>query len=208
MSAIALGLILLFSFLLSGCATGRVMTQSEALQATTRTYTHTTGEKILQAARKVFELADEPDFKFYHTPTGLTATRKAWTALDRALGGAINPMPDVDTWNVDAQAQPGLTRVTVSVVRQGTRTSGGGFINNVYFPGTTSKVTLKPKGPAVYRLFFTRLEYLLDQQVKWPTCPEFEERMAKDGVKGELFWLCEYTAEDDLPVELRTPQAS
>ncbi|MFJ0446581.1 hypothetical protein WLU10_24370, partial [Bordetella bronchiseptica] len=62
--------------LLVGCAAKQPqLTRSEYLKVTQRTYEGKSAEEVLNAAEKLFRLADGDDFKFFHDDDSMSASR-------------------------------------------------------------------------------------------------------------------------------------
>lgn len=169
----------------AGCAKQKLLTPEEIaaererqLNMIARTYNGVTPQDALLAADRVFRLADE-DYTVSHNPTGLQAQRNwlIYAVLAVAAG--------TDTWNVITEVLPsGETKVTAMHSGQGASmfggpvaTSGGGTsATGITTPGMQNMTTR----PAIYQLFFARLDYLLGKSNEWITCKD-AGKLFKDG---------------------------
>ena len=161
---------------LSGCGPKQPVTPEEIaaerdrqLRMITRIYENKTPQEILLAADRIFRLADE-DYTVSHTPTGVQAQRNwmIYMVLSFAAG--------TDTWSVTTEPVENGTKVTIvhsgnaaSTMALPMVTSGGHMSGTVATtPGMGSMTTR----PAIYQLFFARLEHLLGNGRAWPTCKD------------------------------------
>jgi hypothetical protein len=161
----------------TGCATAAPPTFDAMRAAQTRTYPGVESKRVYAAAETLFRLADERDMQFSVAATGeLRATRKWFVyAVLAAVAGESR-------WTVRALPEGDGVVVTVDVV---TTSTGALF-------GPTQ--THPPAGPAVYELFWARLDYLLGRSTTWVTCAEQSARAAS----ADLESLCLF-ADDRVP---------
>lgn len=155
------------ALLLAGCVSLPPQpTRGEWLALKTRTYAGVTPGQALDAAERLFTLADGSDSSFVYAPTGdrLTAVRR-WMIV------GIIPVWGRDTWMVTATPQDGQVRATVEALRN---------------EGATT--------PQVYRLFWTRMDYLLGRSQTWITCDEAWEGKGNREYAA-LQMLCEFVAD-------------
>lgn len=156
----------------AGCATKKPMTQEEItaererqLNMMSRTYDNVTPEEVLVAADRVFRLADD-DYNISHAPGGLQAQRNwmIYLILSVATG--------TDNWTVTVESLPD-NKVKVIAMHSPTANSifagpAGGGVTSVTIPGMQNLTTR----PAIYELFFSRLNYFLGKTKTWVTCKE------------------------------------
>lgn len=183
--------IILYLFVLitlCGCAAQRTqMTRAEYLQATQRAYKNISADKVLDAAKELFDLADGDDFKYQYTNVSLTAKRSWLVYL--VLGASSG----VDVWNVNVQEQGPNSVVSVSAT-----TMIGGLA------GFTEVIS---NGTALYDLFWTRLEYLLGLRKEWMTCEMSSKRIKAGDVWGNDELLCNsFNMKDSLPKNIQSRQ--
>jgi hypothetical protein len=161
--------VFLLATLLAGCAAQpKPLSREEFLAATTRTYEGKSKEQVIAAAERVLKLADGDDFAFAHNERGFDAVRE-WSAF-----ALIIFMTGRDYWTFHVAEQPeGIkASVQVSVFAEGltpTPTTAGGWV------ATSSPVagTGRPvDGPALYELFWTRMDHLLGLRERWMDCKE------------------------------------
>lgn len=168
LSAMALG---------AGCAAQKVMTPEEIaaererqLKMITRVYPDKKAEDVILAADRVFRLADD-DYTVSHSPTGLHAQRNwmVYMVITAAMG--------TDNWNLVTENLPeGGVKVMVTHSGQGSSvtampvatTTGGYSATAVTTPGMQNMTTQ----PAIYQLFFARLDYFLGKRADWVTCKQ------------------------------------
>ena len=181
-----ISVVILFSFLASGCAVSgyREMTKEEAVEAATRYFKGVTRPQVLDASQKVLELFDGSNFMFSREGSKLIGTRRfpnmPLTRQRRQY---------TDTWRVVALQK------------------GEGIIATVYLERSSPEIgvgayTRSPRGPAAYYLFWKRMDYQLGQSSQWFTCHDLRMAIDRGETWGETTWLCELTR-DDLPPELK-----
>ena len=56
--------------------------------------------------------------------------------------------------------------------------------------------TQTPYGPAVYDLFWKRLEFLIGLRDKWVTCEESQDDIRQGKTRGHVNWLCRVENEE------------
>lgn len=170
--------ILVFVALLSGCAAPqKQLTREEWLSTTTRTYKTNTKDQVIEAAEKVFRLADGDDFNIVHAEDGLMATRpwSVYLVLAAATG--------IDYWKVVVAPGEGFVKASVQVNTSMQTVSPmptvGGDISVSTSPMSGSPVM----GTAIYDVFWARMDYLLGVSESWMTCKVADQR-----VKDTLTW--------------------
>ena len=174
------GGIMLTGIILTGCAEQKIMTpeeiaaeRSRQLEMITRCYPDKKTNEILVAADNVFRLADD-DYKISHAPTSLSAQRNwiLYLVITAAFG--------TDTWTVTTEPLPnGGTKVMVTHSGQGSsmfagpvaNPSGGTGVSAVTTPSLQNITT----SPAIYDLFYARLDYFLEKRSDWIDCKQAKE---------------------------------
>ena len=180
---------------LAGCSPpmNRPMSRAEWLAATQKTYSASPDE-VLNAAERLFTLADGRDFSFMHTPESLIASRRWSVYMVLALSFGS------DHWQVDAAPGPNGTvvRVRVNTSDQPVlpmATSGGNATV------TTMPLSGRPiTGTAIYDLFWARLDYLLGERTDWTNCKAAIDKRAAGETWGNIEALCNFAnMTDDHP---------
>lgn len=159
-----------------GCASQKPLTPEEIaaererqIQMTTRVYEGKTPEEVLLAADRVFRLADD-DYNVSHQGTSLQAQRN-WLIYI-----VIAASKGTDTWVVQTFPVENGTKVIAmhNGQEQGINAAptanfnGGMGVTATTGPMMTNMTT----SPAIYQLFFSRLDNLLGKSPKWLTCKE------------------------------------
>lgn len=140
-------------FLLSGCAPPpKKLSRDEWLKIRNHRYENTSPDEVLTAAEQIFKLADENDTQFSYNNYSLTAVRWA----------APFPIHIWYHWKINTASSGADTDVNVSI-------------------STTSHSFAAPGGmtphdfPDVIKLFYTRLDYLLNKSTTWHSCDDFKK---------------------------------
>lgn len=166
-------IVFLSAFFLISCATQKPLTSEEIaaerdrqLNMISRVYDNVTPQEVLVAADRVFRLADD-DYNISHLPTGLQAQRNWMIYLVLAVAAGT------DNWTITAEQLPD-NNVKVMAMHSNHASSvfggptGGGGATAMTAPGMQNMTTR----PAIYQLFFTRLDYFLGKTKTWITCKE------------------------------------
>jgi hypothetical protein len=178
-----LGIVAL-SVALTGCAAAphQVRDRDDYLAEATRVFPGETRERVLKAAETVLKISDPADFEFRYTLTGFTGLRRYFIyAVLAAASGR-------EKWDVMTEPDPAGLRASVSISEEGT-TSGGGYSQNRY-EGAMASVPL-------YRLFWSRVEYLLNKRPDWVTCEQAGAELASSNTNtvAALGGLCGPTSD-------------
>lgn len=185
---------------LSGCATQQSMTRQESIDATQRTYEGVSESEFYQAAERLFKLSDEDDTRFSYQGENSMRVQRNWTiylVLAASFGShdwVIQTEPTRDGVNGEVYASMNATGVT------GAPTGGGG-VSAITGPGMTNMINT----PAIYGLFWARMDYLLGKSQDWPTCDDWEAKIDRGETYGLIEPLCLAMNTDDL-VPDSTPQ--
>lgn len=177
--------LLLAVAMLGGCAQ-KVLTPEEIaaererqLRMITRVYPDKTVQDVLLAADRVFRLADD-DYVVSHSPTGLQAQRRWFIYL------IISVTFGTDTWMVTTEPLP-QGGVKVVAMHSGEASAVTGIVTTNSNGGTSTSALTSPAmqnmttSPAIYELFFARLDYFLDQRKDWVTCRD-AKKLFTDGL--------------------------
>ena len=153
-----------------GCATQKPLTPEEIaaererqIQMTTRIYEGKTPDEVLHSADMVFRLADD-NYLIYHQGLSLQAQRRS--VIDAAMA--------TETWVVQASYVGNRTKVVAmhSGQEQARIDLSSDFFGGVGVTAGTGPMTNMTTSPAIYQLFFARLDNLLGKNPNWITCKE------------------------------------
>lgn len=185
---------------ITGCANQPMEPMSREVwkKETTRVYKNFTKEEIFAASEKLFRLWDGDDFSFSYTPNQLAAVRKwMFFALIAYAEGS-------DHWQVsvtDSSDQNQALEVRVSLREISSSSSlvvGGPTV----FMGPAFGQENFVNTPYIYRLFWSRLDYLLGVSDSWYSCKDWKK--ANDLGLVELGQPCRLeTVSDYAPGELK-----
>lgn len=157
--------------------------RARQLAMITRVYPDKKPEEILLAADRIFRLADD-DYTVSHGPTSLQAQRPWMVYM------IISAASGTDTWVVETAPDGEGTRVMVrhagqssSMMASPVITSSGGA---GFGAGTTMPIQNMTTKPAIYQLFFARLDFLMGKRADWITCREAD----KIFTDGDLLPFC------------------
>lgn len=188
--------IVLLSVMLSSCVSARPpLSRDEWLRMTTRTYDNITKEQILAAAERVLRLADGNDFMVAHSDEGFVASRNwsVYLVLAASFG--------TDVWQLRAaEYGPAGTKVSVSVSTQVGAVGGVAAGPGAAAPMTTPAAGGAVNGPAVYEVFWARMDYLLGRSPVWMDCRAANHQVSTGVVWGDNSALCNsFNIKDDVP---------
>lgn len=194
-------LVLLFCFG-SGCAKQPQMSREEWISVTTHEYKGVSVNDSLIATEKLLRLADGDDFKVVHMEKGLYATRPwlVYLVFAAAMG--------TDYWKVTATEIDGGVKMTmyanVSASAVTPMPTTGGDLTASSMPMAGSPVM----GPALYDLFWSRLDYLLGKGEQWTTCEDIYKKVRDKELWGDVAPLCNgFNVADKMPEDLRPDSA-
>lgn len=184
--------------LLSGCvAPMPQVSRADYLKMTSRDVP-APKERVLEAAEKVMRLSDGDDYTIHHHKAGFNAQRR-WSFYVVIAAGF-----GTDFWAIRADEYGAdKTKLEVEV-----GTSAQPIVPMMTTaPGVWTASTLPANatpntGPAIYELFFERLDYLLGRRAEWPTCEWAKERVKSKEVWGSIEPLCNpFNVNDETPKE-------
>jgi len=188
-------IILSLILFLMGCATPRPqLSREEWLAVSSRNYEGVTKDQALNAAEKLFRLADGDDFKIVHTEDGLYATRN-WGAYM-----VIAFVAGTDYWQVKVTPTNNGIKAFVQVNTQSQgampMTTTDGAMTATMMPMSGSPV----EGTAIYDVFWSRMDYLLGKRPDWMNCHCANERVKQGIVWGTNEALCNsFNMKDETP---------
>lgn len=171
-------------FGMGGCASQKPLTPEEIaaererqIQMVTRIYEGKTSEEVLLAVDRVFRLADD-DYVISHQGNMLQAKRNWFIYAVLAI------TTGTDTWIVQTSPVENGIQVTAihSSQSQSMTPSPTVNFNGNMGMGMTSMPALAnmTTSPAIYQLFFSRLDYLLSNTGHWVTCKD-AKKLFQDG---------------------------
>lgn len=205
-------IILVFQLvILSGCAGNEVreFSREEYKRLTTKTYSDTTEEKLIEAAKRVIEKSDPDDVRFAWMDNGFAADRDWLTYF--VIGGVFGvnhfefTVDEVDNKSFLAKLKLGASAgaVTASPV-----VGGGGSVNGVSADNSGSgnippAAAQRGYGDFTYVIFWERLDYELGLTDAYLTCSKAEA----DAESGKYFYLddpqynpfCSFSSESIMP---------
>lgn len=147
-----------FCAALAGCAAAphQVRDRDDYLAEATRLFPGETRERILKAAETVLRTSDPNDFEFRYTLNGFTGLRRYFIyAVLAAASGR-------EKWEFITDLEASGVRASVSISEEGT-TSGG---------NSSSRYENAMASVPLYRLFWSRVEYMLAKRPDWVTCEQ------------------------------------
>jgi len=184
-----------FTLGVTGCATKRpAVSREESLAMSSRVFPRSK-EQTLDAAQKVLLLSDGDDYQFQHSAAGFSAQRPwiVYLVLAAAVGTdfwAVRASGSADETRIELEVGASAQAVTpMATTSQGTWTAGS-------LPANASLV----QGPALYELFFARMEYLLGLRADWPSCDWSNGRVKTGATWGTNEALCNsFNVKDKTP---------
>jgi hypothetical protein len=143
---------------LAGCAAAphQVRDRDDYLAEASRVYPRETRERVLKAAETVLRISDPADFEFRYTLSGFTGLRRYF------IYAVIASASGREKWDFMTEPEPAGLRASVSISEEGT--ASGGYSANRYENAMASS--------PLYRLFWARVEYMLNKRPDWVTCEQ------------------------------------
>lgn len=185
-------LIAVMVLLVSGCANRQTMSRAESIEATKRTYDGVNEEQFYAAAKRLFELSDESDYRFSYPGEHAMIAQRSWT-----IYMVLAFTQGTHTWRLQTEDKGGAIEATVHASAQASGVSGAptgaGGASTITTPAMQNIVNT----PAVYELFWARLDYLLNNSESWPTCDMWSEKIDSGGTYGNIEHLCLALNTDD-----------
>ena len=168
--------------LLAGCASApqQVRDREDYLAEASRVFPGETRERVVKAAETVLRVSDPNDFEFRYTLTGFTGLRRYFIyAVLAAANGR-------EKWDFMTEVEPAGLHASVSISEAGT--SSGGYVTSRYENAMASV--------PLYRLFWSRVEYMLARRPDWVTCEQAGAELASANTNtAALGGLCGPTSD-------------
>jgi hypothetical protein len=192
------------SALLVACASTRdPLPRDKQLDLQSKNYDGASQQKVIEAAARVLKFADKSDTTFQHSESGFRAARNYnYYAVFFAAFGSYH-------WRFEAEdVGDGVIQANVMLSQQeqgvyGTPTGAGGAqTTSVPQPGS------RVKGPAIYTLFWSRLDYFLNQREQWPDCADWEKRIKEGDLWGSIDAFCGIGSSPERPSDAPDPNPS
>lgn len=171
--------------LMAGCAGTKSLSMSQYHDLTNVTYPEHSTEEVKRAAQRVLSLADDR-FRINNSDQRIYGER--W--LKRIIPSEA--VYRTDQWYLRFQPKNGGTQVYLKVNTLYYSTGGLGFVS-------PESKTESPWGPAVYQLFWNRVDYLLDRTASWTSCSAMKQNIETGDTFGDLDSLCGHGADDQRP---------
>jgi len=169
------------ALMLCGCAQPhKIEDRQDYVAEATRSFPGETRERVISAAQTVLKNSDAPDFDFRYTIDGFVGLRRYFVyAILASQSGQ-------EKWQFATREQPGAIEASVSISEAGT-VSGG--YSTQPFERAMNSIPL-------YRLFWSRVEYVLGRRSDWITCDEAAKPLedTKTNVSEALGGLCGSTS--------------
>lgn len=184
------------ALLITGCASAPTMDRNEFLTSTSRTYDGVTEEQFFAAAKRLFELSDPSDVKFAYPGPHAMIVQHNWSIF---LILAFTKGQDVWRISTEPTANGLNARVYVSQTRgggYGGLTGGGGAYGSAVSAPANAVAT-----PAVYELFWLRMDYLLGKKTRWANCIQWQANVDLGKTYGDIGALCGFPIWDGVPTQ-------
>ena len=171
------------ALMVTGCAAPhQIRDRSDYLAEGTRTYQGENRERVIKAAETVLRISDPNDFEFRYTAAGFEGLRRyfIYAVLASASGR--------EKWEfLTEPAGTNAVRASVSISDAGQ--ASGGYSTNRY-EGAMASVPL-------YRLFWSRVDYMLGKRPDWVTCDQAAEleKASNTNAADALGGLCGPTSD-------------
>lgn len=166
------------------------LTRSEYMAMASRIYPNVSADKLLDAAESVLRKTASDEFSIVFEPDAILAKRFYTSAFY-----LIAAQRAADTWRIKAtdKAEGGQIALSIGQDRSSqsaTPVLGGNLqITGGTITGSTYDSAFVAS-PALFDLFFARLDHELKLSSNWPSCVEQEQRAKKNNLQGTLDPLC------------------
>jgi len=145
------------ALLLAACAQPhKIEDRQDYVAEATRNFPGETRERVIAAAQTVLKQSDAPDFDFRFTLDGFVGLRRYF------VYAVLASQQGQEKWQFVTRENPGSIEASVSISEAGT-VSGGYSVTP--FERAMNSIPL-------YRLFWSRVEYVLGRRSDWVTCEE------------------------------------
>lgn len=175
--------VLSLALALSACAAPhQIRDRSDFMAEATREFASERRERVISAAEIVLKHSDPKDFEFRHTLTGFTGLRRY------VIYAVIAAAQGREKWEfLTEEPAPGVVRASVSISEAGVATGGS---SATPYENALASVPL-------YRLFWSRVEYLLGRRPDWTSCEQAEAELkaTNTNTNAALGGLCGPTSD-------------
>lgn len=169
---------------LAACASQDIeLSRDDQIRMAQRSYQNKTPEQVIKAAEIVLRQADPPDFTFFHTPSGFTAYRKWFETL------LVASASGTDIWDFRASYEP-AKKTTIATVAIGGVASAVSHIAPNGSNGWGPSAPNPEMKPAVYSIFWARVEYVLGLRDEWISCAKAAVDPEYSRIPGDRLKLC------------------
>lgn len=179
-----------------GCAARPQMTRDQWIDNTNRVYSDVTMDQMLLATEKVLRLSDGDDYRFFYEENGFFAERR-WVAY-MVFAAAVG----VDYWLIKVTEDGDKIRVnlTVNSAASGVAATPVVGANNSYVVQSASLPGARVDGNALYSLYWSRLDYILEKNDEWLECNSVYNWVKFKKLWGDFSPLCNiFNVKDDVP---------
>lgn len=172
----------LVAFALSSCAAPhQIRDRDDFMAEGTRSFAGESPERIIQAAQAVMRQSDPQDFEFRNSLDGFVGLRRytIYAVLAASQGR--------EKWDFQVKPEGKTVRASLSITDAGD--TYGGYSVRQYEEQMASV--------ALYRLFWSRVEYVLGKRADWVTCDQAaaEAQATNTNTTSALGGLCGPTSD-------------
>jgi len=168
------------------------MTREESIETTQKQYDGVTERQFYNAAEKLFTLADEKDTSFSYPGEHDMIVQRRWM-----LYAVLAYSQGTYIWRISTQPHEGGIRAKAYV--SGNSGTVTGSITSSGAATTQASPTMANmfNTPAIYELFWARMDYLLGKNTEWPTCQDWNNQIKQGKTYGSDDALCLAANTDD-----------
>jgi len=168
--------------LIGGCATTPdPMDRDEFLNTTVRHYKNVSIDEFFRAAENLFLLLDPNDVEFSYPDRNSMIVSRSWLQYM-----VIAAASGKNTYRIRVESNNGGIKAQIYISHDGSgiaaHPTGSGGASAFSTPGAKEGVNT----PAVYDLFWARMDYLLEESDYWPTCDDWEKKVKSGETRGEV----------------------
>lgn len=167
---------------LGGCAAPhQIVDRSDFLAEATREYPGETKERVIRAAETVLRISDPTDFEFRYNLNGFEGLRRY------SIYAVLAATQGREKWEFVTEGISNGIRASISVSEAGVTT--GGYSRQQYESAMASV--------PLYRLFWSRVDYMLTRRADWVRCDEAAAELEKSNTNtaSALGGLCGPTSD-------------
>jgi hypothetical protein len=176
------GAIALLLVLPACSAPHQIVDREDFLAEGTREYRGETRERLIKAAETVLKISDPQDFEFRYTLTGFTGLRRY------SIYAVLAASQGREKWDFQTEEAAGALRASVAISEAGE--SYGGYGSRTPYENRMASIPL-------YRLFWSRVDYMLGRRPDWVTCAEADTELQQTNTNSPaaLGGLCGPTSD-------------